>query len=99
MEKISYQGQEIRRWDVGPSTFLASPEKGALLMNWHLNMGDGSVRDVTITNRLMKVDFGRAWWHSHFSFAGKCFHNKEAEKWCQIPQPGQYAFARVCKGC
>ena len=30
MEKISYQDQEIRRWDVGPSTFLASPEKGAL---------------------------------------------------------------------
>ncbi len=46
MEKITYQNHEIRRWDVGPSTFLASPEKGAQLLNWHVNMSDGSVRDV-----------------------------------------------------
>ena len=46
MEKVSYQNHEIRRWDVGPSTFLASPEKGAQLLNWHINMSDGSVRDV-----------------------------------------------------
>ena len=37
---------EIKRWDVGPSTFLVLPEKGARLLNWHVNMGDGSVRDV-----------------------------------------------------
>ena len=35
-----------RRWDVGPSTFLALPEDGARLINWHINMSDGSVRDV-----------------------------------------------------
>ena len=29
MESIVYQNQEIKRWDVGPSTFLALPEKGA----------------------------------------------------------------------
>ncbi|MEC8043548.1 MAG: hypothetical protein VX130_03025 [Verrucomicrobiota bacterium] len=46
MELIRYQEHDIRRWDVGPSTFLAAPEKGALLLNWHLNMSDGSVRDI-----------------------------------------------------
>ena len=46
MESIVYQNQEIKRWDVGPSTFLALPEKGARLLNWHINMSDGSVRDV-----------------------------------------------------
>ena len=46
METINYQNMDIRRWDVGPSTFLVLPEKGARLLNWHVNMGDGSVRDV-----------------------------------------------------
>ena len=46
MEKISYLGQEIVRWRVGQSTFLASPEKGARLMNWNVELGDGSVRDA-----------------------------------------------------
>ncbi len=46
MEKVPYFGQTLRRWRVGPSTFLALPEKGARLMNWSLTLGDGSVRDV-----------------------------------------------------
>ena len=46
MEKISYQGQNLTRWRVGNSTFLALPEKGARLMNWNITLGDGSVRDV-----------------------------------------------------
>ena len=46
MERVKYQNHEIRRWDVGPSTFLVSPEQGAKLLNWHVNMSDGSVRDV-----------------------------------------------------
>ena len=46
MESVNYQNQEIKRWDVGPSTFLALPEKGARLLNWHINMSDGSVRDI-----------------------------------------------------
>jgi galactose mutarotase-like enzyme len=46
MEKVSYNGQTLTRWKVGNSTFLALPEKGARLMNWHLALGDGSVRDV-----------------------------------------------------
>ncbi len=46
MEKIKHLGQTLTRWRVGPSTFLAMPEKGALLLNWNLTLGDGSVRDV-----------------------------------------------------
>jgi galactose mutarotase-like enzyme len=46
MEKIPYFGQSLLRWRVGGSTFMALPEKGARLMNWNIEMGDGSVRDV-----------------------------------------------------
>ena len=46
MEKISHLGQTLTRWRVGPSTFLAQPEKGARLMNWNITLGDGTVRDV-----------------------------------------------------
>jgi galactose mutarotase-like enzyme len=46
MEKVPYRGQTLTRWQVGNSTFLALPEKGARLMNWNLKLGDGSVRDV-----------------------------------------------------
>jgi galactose mutarotase-like enzyme len=46
MEKVPYLGASLTRWRVGQSTFLAWPEQGARLMNWHLTLGDGSVRDV-----------------------------------------------------
>ncbi|MBL4576580.1 MAG: aldose epimerase, partial [Opitutaceae bacterium] len=46
MEKINYLGEELCRWKVGTSTFLAWPENGARLMNWNLQLADGSVRDV-----------------------------------------------------
>jgi galactose mutarotase-like enzyme len=84
MEKINYQDQEIRRWDVGPSTFLASPEQGALLMNWHLNMGDGSVRDVIHWPESLG-DTGIRNVHGGipilFPFAGRCFLDGEQDKW------------------
>lgn len=46
MEKVPYQGQMLSRWQVGNSTFLALPEKGARLMNWNITLGDGTLRDV-----------------------------------------------------
>jgi galactose mutarotase-like enzyme len=46
MERIPYLGQTLTRWQVGSSTFLALPEKGARLMNWNVTLGDGSVRDL-----------------------------------------------------
>jgi galactose mutarotase-like enzyme len=56
MEKIPYLGHTLARWQVGPSTFLALPEKGARLMNWHLTLGDGSVRDVIYWPELQSLD-------------------------------------------
>ena len=46
MERIDYLGAEIGCWKVGNSTFLAWPEKGARLMNWHLELADGTFRDI-----------------------------------------------------
>ena len=46
MEKVLYLGQTLTRWQVGNSIFLALPEQGARLMNWHLGLGDGSTRDI-----------------------------------------------------
>ena len=46
METILFQGETIHKWTVGASTFLAVPNNGARLMNWHIQLADGSVRDV-----------------------------------------------------
>ena len=56
MEKIPYLGHTLTRWQVGPSTFLALPEKGARLMNWHLTLADGTVRDVIYWPELSALD-------------------------------------------
>ena len=79
MESIVYQNQEIKRWDVGPSTFLALPEKGARLLNWHINMSDGSVRDVIHWPEEPDCD---SFAQTHggipvlFPFAGKCYDSE-----------------------
>jgi galactose mutarotase-like enzyme len=46
MDKITYLGETLFRWQVGGSTYIAHPERGARLMNWSLELGDGTVRDV-----------------------------------------------------
>jgi len=46
MERIPYLGHTILKWQVGASTFLALPEKGARLMNWNVTLGDGTFRDI-----------------------------------------------------
>ena len=56
MEKIPYLGRTLLRWRVGSSTFLALPEAGARLMNWHVALGDGSVRDVLYWPELTTLD-------------------------------------------
>ena len=89
---------DIRRWDVGPSTFLVLPEKGARLLNWHVNMGDGSVRDVIFwpeeadNQNLASVHGGIP---ILFPFCGTCSHQGEKRKWraqdgnvYQMPQHG-----------
>lgn len=56
MERIPYLGQTILKWQVGASTFLALPEMGARLMNWHLTLGDGSVRDLLYWPEVKSLD-------------------------------------------
>ncbi len=100
MESIIYQNQEIKRWDVGPSTFLALPEKGARLLNWHINMSDGSVRDVI---HWPEEHDSISFEDTHggipilFPFAGKCFDSGKEDHWRfgqhSLPMP-MHGFAR-----
>ena len=101
MEKVSYQNIEINRWDVGASTFLASPEKGARLLNWHVNMSDGSVRDVihwpeNNANPLLQEVHGGI--PILFPFAGACFHEGKENHWRgpdgEVRQMPLHGFAR-----
>jgi len=84
MESIIYQNQEIKRWDVGPSTFLALPEKGARLLNWHINMSDGSVRDIIHWPEEVDTE---NYTQTHggipilFPFAGKCYDSGNEDHW------------------
>lgn len=56
MERIPYLGHTILRWQVGASTFLALPEKGARLMNWNVTLGDGTVRDIVYWPEVGSLD-------------------------------------------
>ena len=84
MEKVPYLGQTLTRWQVGQSTFLAFPEKGARLMNWNLTLGDGSVRDVIYWPELpalddfVKVKGGNP---ILFPFCGRTFDRGEISQW------------------
>ena len=84
MEKVPYQGQNLTRWRVGNSTFLAMPEKGARLMNWNITLGDGSVREVLYWPE--NADFGdiakvRGGNPILFPFNGRCFDRGEIFFW------------------
>lgn len=84
MERVKYQNHEIRRWDVGPSTFLVSPEQGAKLLNWHVNMSDGSVRDVIHwpeENHSLEMQKVQGGIPILFPFAGKCYHEGRENHW------------------
>ncbi len=84
MEKVPYLGAELIRWQVGASTFLAMPEKGARLMHWHLTLGDGSVRDVIHWPDVKTLeDFHKVRGGNPilFPFAGRCFDAGEMSFW------------------
>jgi galactose mutarotase-like enzyme len=84
MNAIEYQGTNIYRWNCGSSTFLACPEKGARLMNWHVTMADDTVRDVihwpesANMNRIEKVRGGNP---ILFPFCGRTFDQGIIYKW------------------
>ncbi len=84
MEKVPYLGHDLTRWQVGPSSFLALPEKGARLMNWNLTLGDGSIRDilywpeVASLAEIAKVRGGNP---ILFPFCGRTFDRGEIHHW------------------
>lgn len=84
MEKVPYHGQSLTRWQVGNSTFLALPEKGARLMNWNVTLGDGSIRDVLYWpedanfDEIAKVRGGNP---ILFPFNGRCFDQGQIFHW------------------
>lgn len=84
MERIPYLGQTILRWQVGASTFLALPEKGARLMNWNVTLGDGSVRDILYWPEISTLnDFHRIRGGNPilFPFNGRTFDRGQIHFW------------------
>lgn len=84
MEKVPYLDSNVTRWQVGNSTFLAFPEKGARLMHWHTTLGDGTVREVIhwpeikTLDEFYKVRGGNP---VLFPFSGRCFDDGEIFFW------------------
>ncbi len=46
MANLEIAGHKLLKFVVGPSCYLMNPTDGARLLNWHINLADGSVRDV-----------------------------------------------------
>lgn len=84
METIELNGHSVRKWQIGASTFLAYPEAGARLMNWHLALADGSFRDVihwpedADLDNMAKVRGGNP---VLFPFAARTFDQGELGYW------------------
>jgi galactose mutarotase-like enzyme len=84
MERIPYLGHTILRWQVGASTFLALPEKGARLMNWNVTLGDGTVRDIVYWPEVDSLDnFHRIRGGNPilFPFSARTFDRGDIEYW------------------
>ena len=84
MERIDYLGTEIGCWKVGNSTFLAWPEKGARLMNWHLELADGSFRDIIHWPESDSIDdfaLVRGGNPVLFPFSARTFHQGTIHQW------------------
>ncbi|HEU5079319.1 MAG TPA: aldose epimerase [Opitutaceae bacterium] len=84
MEKAPYLGEELVRWQIGSSTFLAMPERGARLMHWHITLGDGSVRDVIHWPEVKSLDtFSKVRGGNPilFPFSGRSFDDGEIHFW------------------
>ncbi|WP_438481868.1 aldose 1-epimerase [Oleiharenicola lentus] len=84
MERIPYLGQTIYRWQVGTSSFLALPEKGARLMNWNVTLGDGSVRDIIYWPEIATLEnFANVRGGNPilFPFSGRSYDKGEIHHW------------------
>ncbi|MBC2606366.1 aldose epimerase [Pelagicoccus albus] len=104
MEEIEYLGETIYRWEVGASTYLAAPTRGARLMNWNLSYADGTFRDIIhwpdidSIDKLVKARGGNP---ILFPFSARTFSKGEIQKWVApsgetLPMP-MHGFARQGK--
>lgn len=46
MEIVEFNGEKLYKWSIGASRFILNPRRGMRLMNWFLELADGSVRDI-----------------------------------------------------
>ena len=84
MDKAPYLGTTLTRWEVGNSTFLAIPEKGARLMNWNLRLPDGSFRDIIYWPELSSLENFHGIRGGNpilFPFCGRTFDRGEIHLW------------------
>lgn len=113
MERIPYLGHTIFKWQVGASSFLALPEKGARLMNWNVTLGDGSVRDIIYWPEVENLDAIASVRGGNpilFPFSGRSYdrgeiHHWRAEDGVRRPMPmhglarqGQFRITRLDEG-
>jgi galactose mutarotase-like enzyme len=113
MERIPYLGHTILRWQVGASSFLALPEKGARLMNWNVTLGDGSVRDIIYWPEVENLDAIASVRGGNpilFPFNGRTYDRGEIHQWraedgVRRPMPmhglarqGQFRITRLDEG-
>lgn len=84
MERIPYLGHTIYKWQVGASSFLALPEKGARLMNWNVTLGDGTLRDIIYWPEVENLDNIASIRGGNpilFPFAGRSYDQGEIHHW------------------
>lgn len=85
MDVIDFQGVKLYKWQIGPSTFIANPTRGARLMNWFIEYADGSIRDIIYWPE--NADMGEGFSDVRggnpilFPFAGRSHVDGEKGKW------------------
>ena len=84
MEKITFHGHQVTRWQLGDSTFLAMPELGARLMRWQIAPTGGATREVIYWP---DSEQAAAFPEIHggnpvlFPFSGRCYDKGEIFFW------------------
>jgi len=84
MERIPYLGHTILKWQAGASSFLATPELGARLMNWSVTLGDGTVRDIIFWPEIDNLDAIASVRGGNpilFPFSGRSYDRGEIHHW------------------
>jgi len=101
MEEIDYLGETLCRWQVGASTFLASPQRGARLLHWNLGYPDGTFRDIVhwpALDEASEIVKARGGNPILFPFSARTFHAGSIHQWeapdgSVLPMP-MHGFAR-----